>query len=77
MIMKVLSVLFVAVATVAQPAFLVAVLERLDTYLEKYEADASLHDIPTQEALGELIQIAEQVAQIRERTGRSEPTVVT
>jgi phosphoglucomutase len=46
-------------------------------YLEKYEADVSRHEIPTQEALGELIGIAESLAQIVERTGRTEPSVVT
>ena len=46
-------------------------------YLEKYEADPSRHAIPTQEALAELIGIAGQLAQIAERTGRTEPTVTT
>jgi phosphoglucomutase len=46
-------------------------------YLEKYEADASRHDIPTQEALAELIGIAGSLAQIAERTGRVQPDVVT
>lgn len=49
----------------------------LRVYLEKYEADPSLHSIPTQEALAKLILIANEVAEISERTGRTEPTVTT
>ncbi|MEG1325469.1 MAG: alpha-D-glucose phosphate-specific phosphoglucomutase, partial [Janthinobacterium sp.] len=49
----------------------------LRLYLERYEADAAQHGMPTQEALAPLIAIAEQVAQIRERTGRDAPTVTT
>ena len=46
-------------------------------YLEKYEADPARHDIPTQQALGELISIAGALAQLVERTGRTEPSVTT
>ncbi|QLG88300.1 alpha-D-glucose phosphate-specific phosphoglucomutase [Chitinibacter bivalviorum] len=49
----------------------------LRVYLEKYEADTSQHAIPTQTALADLIVIAGQVAQITERSGREQPTVVT
>jgi phosphoglucomutase len=49
----------------------------LRVYLESYEADAAKHDVDTQEALGELIQIADEIAKIREYTGRNEPTVIT
>ena len=42
----------------------------LRLYLERYEADPAHHDIPTQQALAGLIAIAEQLAQIRQRTGR-------
>ena len=49
----------------------------LRLYLERYEADTAQHDIPTQQALAGLIAIAEQLAQIRERTGRDAPTVTT
>ncbi|WP_058050157.1 alpha-D-glucose phosphate-specific phosphoglucomutase [Janthinobacterium sp. Ant5-2-1] len=49
----------------------------LRLYLERYEADPARHDIPTQEALAGLIAVAEQLAQIRERTGRDGPTVTT
>jgi phosphoglucomutase len=49
----------------------------LRLYLERYEADVAQHGIPTQEALAGLIAVAEQLAQIRERTGRDAPTVTT
>ncbi|WP_296947337.1 alpha-D-glucose phosphate-specific phosphoglucomutase [uncultured Massilia sp.] len=46
-------------------------------YLERYEADPARHGIDTQEALAPLIEIAEQVSQLKQRTGRREPSVVT
>jgi phosphoglucomutase len=49
----------------------------LRLYLERYEADLTKHDIPTQTALADLIAIAGRVADIAARTGRTEPTVVT
>src|SRR5450830_31141 len=49
----------------------------LRLYLERYEADPAQHSIPTQEALAGLIAVAEQLAQIRARTGRDAPTVTT
>lgn len=49
----------------------------LRVYLEKYEADKTKFKQDTQEALKELIDIAEEVAQIKSYTGMSEPTVVT
>ncbi|MBE9178754.1 alpha-D-glucose phosphate-specific phosphoglucomutase [Oculatella sp. LEGE 06141] len=49
----------------------------LRVYLESYQPDPNQHDIDTQEALGELIRIAEEVAKIREFTGREQPTVIT
>ncbi len=49
----------------------------LRLYLEKYEADPARHSIPTQQALAGLIAIAEQLAQIKERTGRDHPSVTT
>ncbi|WP_047395613.1 alpha-D-glucose phosphate-specific phosphoglucomutase [Chitinibacter sp. ZOR0017] len=49
----------------------------LRVYLEKYEADASQHGVATQTALAGLIALADAVAQIRQRTGRVQPTVVT
>ena len=49
----------------------------LRLYLERYEADPAQHDVPTQQALAGLIAVAQQLAQIRERTGRDAPTVTT
>jgi phosphoglucomutase len=49
----------------------------LRVYIEAYEADPARHDLDTQQALAELIQIANSLAEIRERTGRNEPTVIT
>ncbi len=49
----------------------------LRVYLEKYESDASKFEIPTQTALAELIKIADEIAEIKVRTGMQEPTVVT
>jgi phosphoglucomutase len=49
----------------------------LRVYLERFEADASKHDIETQAALADLIAAAEQLAGIRARTGRTQPTVIT
>ena len=46
-------------------------------YLERYEADSARHDLDTQQALAPLIEIAERVSQLRQRTGRQEPSVVT
>ncbi|RQS07136.1 alpha-D-glucose phosphate-specific phosphoglucomutase [Burkholderia sp. Bp8998] len=49
----------------------------LRIYLEKFEPDCANHDVPTQEALAGLIEIANGIAEIMTRTGRSTPTVVT
>jgi phosphoglucomutase len=49
----------------------------LRVYLERFEPDASQHDIETQAALAGLIAAAEQLAGIRQRTGRLQPTVIT
>ncbi len=49
----------------------------LRVYLERFEPDPARHATPTQEALGGLIALADELAGIRERTGRSEPTVIT
>ncbi len=49
----------------------------LRVYLEKYESDASKFEVPTQIALAELIKIADEIAEIKVRTGMQEPTVVT
>lgn len=49
----------------------------LRIYVEKYEADASKHNQDPQNALAELIDLAEQFCEIKKRTGRIEPTVIT
>ncbi|MDB5755455.1 MAG: phosphoglucomutase [Massilia sp.] len=46
-------------------------------YLEKYEADPARHDIDPQQALASLATIAEQLSQLKTRTGRAHPTVIT
>jgi phosphoglucomutase len=49
----------------------------LRIYLEAYEPDISKHHLDAQEALAELISIAAQISQLRQRTGREQPTVIT
>ena len=49
----------------------------LRVYVERYEPDAARHGIETQEALSDLIAAAEHFAEIRKRTGRETPTVIT
>ncbi len=46
-------------------------------YLEKFEADADKHNQGAQQALQELIDIAEQLAEVKKRSGRSAPDVIT
>jgi phosphoglucomutase len=49
----------------------------LRVYLERYEPPHGQHDLDTQSALDTLIRAADGLAGIRERTGRSAPTVIT
>ena len=49
----------------------------LRVYFESYEPDPAKQDQETQQALGDLIAIAETVAQIRDTTGMDTPTVIT
>ncbi len=49
----------------------------LRVYLERYEPPHGQHDLDTQSALDDLISIADTLAQIRERTGRNAPSVIT
>ena len=49
----------------------------LRLYLERYVADVSLHEVPTQTALAPLIDLAEQLANIKGITGREAPDVVS
>jgi phosphoglucomutase len=49
----------------------------LRVYVEAYEPDPARHERDTQAALAPLIRIADQLAQIRDRTGRAAPSVIT
>jgi phosphoglucomutase len=49
----------------------------LRLYLERYVADASLHEILTQDALAPLVALAEKLAHIIESTGRKIPDVIS
>jgi phosphoglucomutase len=49
----------------------------LRIYLEAYEPDVAQHHLDAQAALAELIEIAGGVSQLRTRTGREQPTVIT
>lgn len=49
----------------------------LRLYVERFEPDPACHDLETQTALADLIVIADDVAAIASRTGRSAPTVIT
>ena len=49
----------------------------LRLYVESYEPDASKHNLDTQQALKPLIDLAQEIAQIKEYTQRDEPTVIT
>jgi phosphoglucomutase len=46
-------------------------------YLERYEAEARHQGIDTQQALAGLIAIADSVADLKKRTGRDRPSVIT
>lgn len=49
----------------------------LRVYLERFEPDAAHHGMETQVALAGLIEAADGIAQIRSRTGRDKPSVIT
>ena len=49
----------------------------LRVYIERYVDDNALHDMPTQSALADLIEIAENIAEIKTRCKRNEPDVIT
>jgi phosphoglucomutase len=49
----------------------------LRLYLERYEEADGRHDLDTQAALQSLIELADKLAEIRERTGRRDPSVIT
>jgi phosphoglucomutase len=49
----------------------------LRIYLESYQSDASQQNLDPQQALGDLIAIANEVAQVQALTGMDVPTVIT
>lgn len=49
----------------------------LRIYLEAFEPDVSKHHLDAQVALSEMIEIALQISQLKQRTGREQPTVIT
>jgi phosphoglucomutase len=49
----------------------------LRIYLESYEPDVDKHHLDAQEALATLIGIAMRVSELKQRTGRGKPTVIT
>jgi phosphoglucomutase len=49
----------------------------LRVYIDRFEADPAKHAQDTQEALADLITLADELAQIRQRTGRAVPDVIT
>ena len=49
----------------------------LRIYLERFEADSTKYNQDAQVALSELINLAEQLCEVKKRTGRIEPDVVT
>jgi phosphoglucomutase len=49
----------------------------LRVYVESFEPDPSRHDRDAQDALRPLIDAALALSELRERTGRAEPTVIT
>lgn len=49
----------------------------LRVYIERYVTDTTLHDMETQVALAELINIANEIAEISQRCQRDKPDVIT
>ena len=49
----------------------------LRIYLERYERDPALHGQDTQEYLKDLIELAEQLGEVKQRSGMAAPTVIT
>ncbi|HEY9056866.1 MAG TPA: alpha-D-glucose phosphate-specific phosphoglucomutase, partial [Aurantimonas sp.] len=49
----------------------------LRVYIERYEPDPAKHARQTKEALAELIDTADVIGEIKKRTGRSDPDVIT
>jgi hypothetical protein len=49
----------------------------LRIYIERFEPDCAKHNQDPQIALAQLIELAEQFCRVKERTGLTEPTVIT
>jgi phosphoglucomutase len=49
----------------------------LRIYLERHEPDPTRHDIPVQQALQDLVRLAQAVVPVAELTGMAQPTVMT
>jgi len=49
----------------------------LRIYLERFEADSALHDQEAQVVLKDLIILAEQLCEVKKRTGRTTPNIIT
>lgn len=49
----------------------------LRVYIERFEPDPARQGVDTPEALADLVAVAESLAEIRERTGREAPSVIT
>lgn len=49
----------------------------LRIYLEAFEPDVNNHHLDAQVALSEMIQIALEISELKQRTGREKPTVIT
>lgn len=49
----------------------------LRIYLEKFEPDSAKHEQDAQDALADLIELSEQFCQVKQRTGRPAPDVIT
>jgi phosphoglucomutase len=49
----------------------------LRVYLERHEPDAARHDVPAQQALAPLVQLAGELACIERHTGMRAPSVMT
>lgn len=49
----------------------------LRIYIERYEPNSNLHDLDTQDALADLIGLADYLSEVKNRSGRQGPTVIT
>jgi phosphoglucomutase len=49
----------------------------LRVYFERYEPDPTKFDVPAQQALAPLIALVEELTQLKHRTGRKAPDVIT